>query len=118
MFGLMGTLIPLGPGIVALGNGDTATLAASIGVAFNTTVAGLIVAAVCIIISKLRRNWYDDYIVALETAMTTLIEKIEDDEYEAGYDGYRDGIAAPTGAQPAYVPMGSSPLRGGEAGRA
>ena len=28
MFGLLGTLIPLGPGIVALGQGDTATLSA------------------------------------------------------------------------------------------
>ena len=39
MFGLLGTLIPLGPGIVALGQGDTVTLSESMNVAFDTTIA-------------------------------------------------------------------------------
>lgn len=76
MLGLMGTLIPLGPGIVALGQGETATLASSIGVAFDTTVAGLAAAAVALVVSKIRRNWYENYMDALETAMTTMLEKI------------------------------------------
>lgn len=46
MFGLLGTLIPLGPGIVALGQGDTVTLSESMNVAFDTTIAGVISAAV------------------------------------------------------------------------
>ena len=48
MLGLMGTLIPLGPGIAALGQADTAALSSSLLVAFDTTVADLIVAAVCL----------------------------------------------------------------------
>lgn len=76
MLGLMGTLIPLGPGIVALGQGETQTLASSIGVAFDTTVAGLAAAAVALVVSKIRRNWYENYMDALEAAMTTLLEKI------------------------------------------
>ena len=36
--GLMGTLIPMGPGLAALGSGDVSTLANAIIVAFDTTV--------------------------------------------------------------------------------
>lgn len=76
MIGLMGTLIPLGPGIVALGQNQTDVLAASIGVAFDTTVAGLAAASVALVVSKIRRAWYENYLDALETAMMTLLEKI------------------------------------------
>ena len=47
MFGLLGTLIPLGPGVMALGQGDTVTLSQSMSIAFDTTIAGIITAAVC-----------------------------------------------------------------------
>lgn len=83
MFGLMGTLIPLGPGIVALGQGQTDVLAASIGVAFDTTVAGLITAGVAYVVGRIRGNWYENYLGALEAAMCTMLEKIEK-EREAG----------------------------------
>ena len=78
MIGLMGTLIPLGPGIEALGRADTAALSSSLLIAFDTTVAGLIVAAVCMIIGKIRGNWYDNYLSALDSAMATMLEKIEE----------------------------------------
>lgn len=76
VFGLLGTLIPLGPGIVALGQGDTAKLSASLGVAFDTTIAGLISAAVCYVISGIRKRWYDDYITTIETIMISLLEEV------------------------------------------
>ena len=56
MFGLLGTLIPFGPGIAALGQGDTATLAGSLSVAFDTTIVGVISAAVACVISNVRRH--------------------------------------------------------------
>ncbi|MBQ9041526.1 MAG: MotA/TolQ/ExbB proton channel family protein [Eggerthellaceae bacterium] len=77
MVGLMGTLIPLGPGIDALGRADTAALSASLLIAFDTTVAGLIVAAVCLLVARTRGRWYDDYMSALDTAMGSMVEKIE-----------------------------------------
>lgn len=76
MFGLMGTLIPLGPGIVALSSGDTSTLSAALSIAFDTTVAGLLVAAVCIVVSRIRKRWYGNYMDALEAAATSLLEDI------------------------------------------
>ena len=75
MFGLMGTLIPLGPGLIALGQGDTKTLSDSLLIAFDTTVAGLIAGAVSYIVSGIRKNWYEKYMVALETMMETILEE-------------------------------------------
>ena len=75
MFGLMGTLIPLGPGLIALAQGDTKTLSDSLLVAFDTTVAGLVSAAVAYIISGVRKNWYEKYMVGLETIMESILEE-------------------------------------------
>ena len=81
MFGLMGTLIPLGPGLIALGQGDTRTLSASLLIAFDTTVAGLISGAVAFVISAIRKNWYEKYTVGLETIMECVLD-VQDDKPE------------------------------------
>ncbi|MCC8123190.1 MAG: MotA/TolQ/ExbB proton channel family protein [Oscillospiraceae bacterium] len=78
MFGLLGTLIPLGPGIIALGEGDTAALASSIGVAFDTTVAGIIAAAICMILSHIRKSWYTKYMNMNEALAECLLEEVLD----------------------------------------
>lgn len=75
MFGLLGTLIPLGPGLIALGQGDTKTLSASLLIAFDTTIAGLISAAVAFVVSSIRKRWYDSYLVGMETLMEAILEK-------------------------------------------
>ena len=75
MFGLMGTLIPLGPGLIALGQGDTKTLSDSLLIAFDTTVAGLIAGATSYVVSGIRKGWYERYMVALETLMETILEE-------------------------------------------
>ncbi len=97
MMGLMATLIPLGPGIVAMGKGDVTTLSASLGVAFDGTVAGLVAAVVSLSVSHMRRRWYADYACALESLMTTILEKAQM-EREAGAklpSGFgRDGLSA------------------------
>ena len=78
MFGLLGTLIPLGPGIVALGQGDTVTLSESMNVAFDTTIAGVISAAASVI-SHIRKRWYNDDMVSLETLMEAVLEEVTSD---------------------------------------
>jgi hypothetical protein len=45
--------------------------------AFDTTVAGLATAVVCFIVSRVRRRWYSDYLVSMESAMNTLLEKAD-----------------------------------------
>lgn len=76
MLGLMGTLIPLGPGIVAMGSNDLATLSNSLLVAFDTTIAGLVIALIMSCISKVRKHWYEDYMVSTESIMTCMLEKM------------------------------------------
>ncbi len=75
MFGLLGTLIPLGPGIIALGQGDTQTLSVSLLTAFDTTIAGLCAAAVCLVVTTLRKRWYNGYMADLETLTDCVCEK-------------------------------------------
>jgi hypothetical protein len=66
MLGLMGTLIPLGPGLAALASGDVATLAAQVTVAFDTTVTGLAAGVLGFVGGRLRRRWYEEAIDVLE----------------------------------------------------
>lgn len=68
MLGLMGTLIPLGPGIAALSRGEFDALAEAVSVAFDTTVIGLAVGIVGFIIGRLRRRWYDRLLSEWESA--------------------------------------------------
>ena len=74
VFGLLGTLIPLGPGIIALGQGDTYTLSQSLLTAFDTTILGLVCAAVCTLISTVRKHWYSNDMSVLETLMECVLE--------------------------------------------
>ncbi len=78
MFGLLGTLIPLGPGVVALGQGDTVTLSQSMSVAFDTTIAGLITAAVCSLISVARKRWYASDVADLEAVMEGCLQEMKE----------------------------------------
>ena len=72
--GLMGTLIPLGPGIIALGQGNTKVLADSLLTAFDTTVTGLITAGIAYVISRFRKRWYEDYLSVMEALIEALLE--------------------------------------------
>lgn len=82
MFGLLGTLIPLGPGIIALGQGDTYTLSQSLLVAFDTTIVGLICAAVATVISTIRKRWYSKYMSDLEALTECVLEVVKEDAQE------------------------------------
>ncbi len=74
MLGLMATLIPLGPGLIAMGQGDTKTLADALLTAFDATVTGLATAGVAYAISRLRKRWYDEYLSSLEALLESLLE--------------------------------------------
>lgn len=66
--GLMGTLIPLAPGLAALGNGDVATLAENLRDAFGATVVGLLVGTVAFALTLARTRMYTEDLSALEQA--------------------------------------------------
>jgi len=66
MLGLMGTLIPLGPGLAALGEGQLSILTTAMTVAFDTTVIGLLAGMIGFVIGRMRRRWYDAALTHLE----------------------------------------------------
>ncbi|MBQ9161521.1 MAG: MotA/TolQ/ExbB proton channel family protein [Methanobrevibacter sp.] len=74
--GLMGTLIPMGPGLAALGAGDINTLASSLTVAFNTTIVGIGSGALCYVIGKIRSGWYDRYLSDLDALIDAVLDKM------------------------------------------
>lgn len=74
--GLLGTLIPLGPGLAALGSGDIATLAQSLTIAFDTTVTGLSVGALAYLISKFKKQWYEADLITVETLAEAELETL------------------------------------------
>ena len=57
ILGLMGTLIPMGPALAGLAQGDIASMAYNMQVAFATTVIGLVVSAVGFVVLQMRRRW-------------------------------------------------------------
>lgn len=78
IFGLLGTLIPLGPGLSALGTGDITTLAESLTIAFDTTVTGLTIGALGYLVSKYRKQWYESDLTTTETIAEAILEKLND----------------------------------------
>ncbi|MBO7718730.1 MAG: MotA/TolQ/ExbB proton channel family protein [Methanosphaera sp.] len=73
--GLLGTLIPLGPGLASLGTGDVATLSTQLIIAFNTTTVGLSCSLVAYVISKIRKMWYGDDIGLIYTISEAIMEE-------------------------------------------
>ncbi|WP_225370468.1 MotA/TolQ/ExbB proton channel family protein [Methanobrevibacter arboriphilus] len=76
-FGLMGTLIPMGPGLAALGAGNIELLAQAIIIAFDTTVTGLAASAVSYVVSKLRKRWYEEDLSNFEVLVNSTLEILE-----------------------------------------
>lgn len=86
VLGLMGTLIPLGPGLAALGQGDVQGLSKAVIIAFDTTVVGVAVGAVAAFVSKVRRRWYEQDLRHMELLLELVVggENREIQEAEAG----------------------------------
>ncbi len=66
--GLMGTLIPLAPGLAALGRGEVSTLATDLRTAFAATTIGLLVGTVAFALTLTRTRIYSEDLTALERA--------------------------------------------------
>ena len=66
--GLMGTLIPLAPGLAALGHGDIATLASDLRTAFAATTVGLLVGTLAYALTLTRTRMYSEDLADLERA--------------------------------------------------
>lgn len=74
LLGLMGTLIPLGPALVALAAGDISLLARKMEVAFATTVVGLVIGAIGYLLHQAANRWALDDLSLLEYFSSKLRE--------------------------------------------
>lgn len=72
MLGLMGTLIPLSPALVALADGDTQQLADNLRIAFSVTVIGLLIGGLAFTVSIIRDRIYSQDISDLEYLLELL----------------------------------------------
>ena len=66
ILGLMGTLIPMGPALVGLAQGDIASMAYNMQVAFATTVVGLTVSAIGFLTQQVKERWAVKNLTMLE----------------------------------------------------
>ncbi len=66
--GLIGTLIPMGTGLAALGQGDMTKLTTDLVIAFTTTVVGLAVGTSAFFFYTIRRRWIEEDIKNMELA--------------------------------------------------
>lgn len=80
MLGLMGTLIPMGPALVGLANGDISSMAYNMQVAFATTVVGMVIAAIGIITLQVKQRWYAREQNDLEYLYKVLSQNSNNDE--------------------------------------
>ncbi len=73
--GLIGTLIPMGKGLTALGQGDLTQMAGDLGLAFTTTVVGISVGMVAFSFFTIRHRWVQEDVKNLELATEVLMSR-------------------------------------------
>lgn len=66
LIGLVGTLIPLGPALTALSQGDTQTVGTNLSYAFGAVSLSLISASLMYYVSTVRRRWLMEDIKLME----------------------------------------------------
>lgn len=73
--GLIGTLIPMGTGLAALGQGDMSKLSSDLVIAFTTTVVGIAIGITAYFFYTLKRRWIEKDIKNIELATEILVER-------------------------------------------
>jgi biopolymer transport protein ExbB/TolQ len=66
MLGLVATMIPMGPALKALGDGQLSDVANSLMVAFSAVILALIASAMTYAIANVRRRWYASDLMQVE----------------------------------------------------
>ena len=74
VLGLMGTLIPMGPALMNISQGNLAVMSNDLIIAFSTTVAGLLVGALFYVMLINRQYWYAKDIDEAESMISTVVE--------------------------------------------
>jgi len=78
ILGLMGTLIPMGPALIGLSQGDIRALADNLVIAFATTVIGLAVGGICYGALVIKSRWYRQDLSDLDYAVEIMRSKVDE----------------------------------------
>ena len=105
MFGLMGTLIPMGPALLGLSAGDIDTLANNLVIAFGTTVVGLMAGAIGFMVATVRTRWYKHDISDIEYLSEILFGSLEPGSGGSGVAAGHGAYRAPATPMPAPAPV-------------
>lgn len=103
--GLMGTLIPLAPGLAALGHGEVNTLATDLRTAFAATTIGLLVGTVAFALTLTRTRMYTEDLTALERASDTIAAETPQPTHPPAR------VSMPVSAEGGQAPAGPPPPR-------
>lgn len=69
MLGLIATMIPMGPALLALSNGDTAAVGQNMVVSFAAVILALAGASIAFFVLTIRRRWLLEELRAIEKSM-------------------------------------------------
>jgi hypothetical protein len=68
MLGLVATMIPMGPALLALGEGNAASVGNNLVVAFSAVILALVAASITFFVLTIRRRWLLEDLRSLERA--------------------------------------------------
>ena len=66
MLGLVGTMIPMGPALKSLADGNLAKVSGNLTVAFSAVILALLAASITYWVSNVRKRWLAEELVALQ----------------------------------------------------
>lgn len=66
MLGLVATMIPMGPALTALADGQLAEVSANLTVAFSAVILALLAASLTYLVINVRRRWYAEELLEIE----------------------------------------------------
>ncbi|WP_431862124.1 MotA/TolQ/ExbB proton channel family protein [Azospirillum sp.] len=70
MLGLVATMIPMGPALKSLADGQLAAVSANLTVAFSAVILALLAASITYLIVNVRRRWYAEELLEIEHRRT------------------------------------------------
>ncbi|PJK07857.1 biopolymer transporter ExbD [Lysobacteraceae bacterium NML120232] len=68
MLGLVATMIPMGPALLALTRSDASSVGENLVVAFSSVILALIAASISFFVMTIRRRWLLQTLIAIEAA--------------------------------------------------
>lgn len=66
MLGLVATMIPMGPALKGLADGELAKMSANLTLAFSAVILALVAAALTYLVVNVRRRWYAEELIEVE----------------------------------------------------